>query len=642
MLVDANAFTRWAADSLLTGSLHGAVVIALIWLASRHIPNVPASVQAALWWLAALKLLLTLLPVPALSIPLLPAEAHSTALQANLPASEITAGTSVSVATDRSAAGLHRGPATDGGRVSRWLVALIGVWFLGLALQAIRLVMALRTLRAVVRRSVSPVAEDTALVAQLADIIGLTCIPQVRASGEIDTPQLAGVHRPIVLVPAAATAALMSDERAMALCHELMHIRRHDLALGWVPALAEHLFFFHPLARLAAREYVTAREAACDAAVVRALGVSPKDYGRLLVRVGVAGSVSAFAVGGASPAISSLRRRLEMLQHVGATTVSRRSISCIATVMFVAMMPFQLVARAPSDQATAPAAPISEASGDRVRVPAVPQRVAVASPAPRVGRVTPPEAVASALPATLQSAVPEPSDRDAIRQVGDAASVEQQAIEERRQALEELRKKLVAEEEAMRKSLLDERPDIQALRAQLEAVQRSLNERTREAVARAMTERQDRELRLRALHEQLEHLAREQRTLIRQQQGRTLEQERLAAAQRQLSAAAHAQSDTYSRGEIVTLAPAADGTRPPNSRVLAVAGDRVQVARAGIVVNGVRVTDVSSDFLAGLPEDTWEKTVPRGYYFVAAEQRSESDVSRYWGLIPAERITGRP
>jgi bla regulator protein BlaR1 len=311
MAIDADAVTRWAADSLLTASLQGTIVVALIWLASRSLAKVPASVQAAIWWLASLKLLVTLVPVPEVPIPLLPAEPRPPALQGDSAAPDTQARTDVATQSEASpaAAGLLPGaPRTSGASVSRWLVTLVGVWFVGLGSRTVRLLKMFRTVRAVVRRSVSPAAEDTALVAQLADNIGLTRVPQVRVSTEIDTPQVAGVHRPIVLVPA-ATAALTSDQRMMAMCHELMHIRRHDVALGWVPALADYLFFFHPLARLAAREYVAAREAACDAAVVCALAVSPDAYGRLLIRIGVVGSGSAFAVSGASPAVSSLRRR---------------------------------------------------------------------------------------------------------------------------------------------------------------------------------------------------------------------------------------------------------------------------------------------------------------------------------------------
>ena len=74
----------------------------------------------------------------------------------------------------------------------------------------------------------------------------------------------------------------------MALAHELAHLRRGDLWLGWVPALAEALLFFHPLVRRAAREYALAREEACDAEALRLTGAEPGDYGQLLLAFGVA------------------------------------------------------------------------------------------------------------------------------------------------------------------------------------------------------------------------------------------------------------------------------------------------------------------------------------------------------------------
>jgi signal peptidase I len=100
-------------------------------------------------------------------------------------------------------------------------------------------------------------------------------------------------------------------------------------------------------------------------------------------------------------------------------------------------------------------------------------------------------------------------------------------------------------------------------------------------------------------------------------------------------------SQTYSRGDVVTLAAAPDGTRQPDSKVLAVPGDRIQVARTGITVNDEPVKEVSADFLAGLPEDTWAQVVPADHYFVMAEQRAATGVTRFWGLIPVQRISGR-
>jgi hypothetical protein len=186
--------------------------------------------------------------------------------------------------------------------------------------------------------------DDAESAGQLAAAIGLAAVPEIRLSAETDAPLVVGSRRPVVLLPAGA--ALTPEERLMALGHEFTHIRRRDLAFGWIPAVAERLFFFHPFVRLAAREYATAREAACDAALLRALDVAPQDYGRLLVRFGVSGERLAWSAGGASPSAASLRRRLDMLQHLSRS--SRGAAWLTAAIVVLALVPSQLVARSAS------------------------------------------------------------------------------------------------------------------------------------------------------------------------------------------------------------------------------------------------------------------------------------------------------
>jgi len=155
-----------------------------------------------------------------------------------------------------------------------------------------------------------------------------------------------GVWTPVVLLPTESRTTLSDNERTMTLCHELMHIRRRDLLLGWVPACAERLFFFHPMARLAAREYVTSREAACDAAAMRALDVAADDYGRLLIRLGIATTSPIIAAGGSPFSRSSLKRRLNMLEHHRFSNLPPRWRWAIA-VLAAVLIPMQLVARSP-------------------------------------------------------------------------------------------------------------------------------------------------------------------------------------------------------------------------------------------------------------------------------------------------------
>jgi len=100
---------------------------------------------------------------------------------------------------------------------------------------------------------------------------------------------------------------------------------------------------------------------------------------------------------------------------------------------------------------------------------------------------------------------------------------------------------------------------------------------------------------------------------------------------------AHAQGVRYVRGDIVRLVAQDNGDRLPDSRIIAVAGDRVHVDKSSITVNGVSVQGVSAELLQGVSE-VWDQLVPEGHYFVVGESGTPNDMVRYYGLIPAAKI----
>ena len=152
--------------------------------------------------------------------------------------------------------------------------------------------------------------------------------------------------RPVVLLPSGRLDALTDRQWQMALCHELVHLKRANLWLGCVPALAERVFFFHPLVHLASREYALSREAACDAAVMETLDAAPQEYGRLLLSLGVSHPRTGFAAAGGAWSFLSLKRRIAMLQDVSARSNRSRVIAFGAVGLAVAaMVPMQLAAR---------------------------------------------------------------------------------------------------------------------------------------------------------------------------------------------------------------------------------------------------------------------------------------------------------
>ena len=90
-----------------------------------------------------------------------------------------------------------------------------------------------------------------------------------------------GVWRPAIFLPSSARA-WSEEQRDLVLAHEIAHLAGHDPLRHVAARLAVALYWFHPLAWMAARQAAAAREQACDEAVL-ALGTRPSAYARVLL-----------------------------------------------------------------------------------------------------------------------------------------------------------------------------------------------------------------------------------------------------------------------------------------------------------------------------------------------------------------------
>ncbi|KRG66649.1 hypothetical protein ABB27_13135 [Stenotrophomonas terrae] len=318
---------------LLATSAQTGLLVLVVWLLCRYTRRLPPSTQCALWWLVALQSVIGLIWASPLQLPLLPAtDAAMTAVVPLASGTITTAPTTIAV------------PLQPKKNDWSWEMVLMAIWLVGVAVGGIRTLVALRCSRDQLRAAQpccdEKINDELALV--MAEC-GVRRAPRVVLSNRIDSPQLIGPWRPVLMLPIHALQRMDRNQLQMALTHELVHLRRHDLWLGLVPALAKHLFFFNPAMHLAVREYGISREAAVDAEVVAGDRHCRQRYGRLLLQLGVA-SRPCTGLASASPTFLSLKRRLLMLQDT--SSFSRFGAGLILTaVALMGVLPMRLVAK---------------------------------------------------------------------------------------------------------------------------------------------------------------------------------------------------------------------------------------------------------------------------------------------------------
>lgn len=165
-----------------------------------------------------------------------------------------------------------------------WAALLPMAWILGATAALLPMLAGAAGLALVARRAASvadPVLSE--LVRALSAGVGLHCRVRLLQSSHAAMPMTWGWLRPTVLLPA-GFGEWTEDRQRVVLLHELAHIKRLDCLTQQFAQWVVALYWFNPLAWLAAHRMRVERERACDDLVLLA-GSRPSDYARHLLTI---------------------------------------------------------------------------------------------------------------------------------------------------------------------------------------------------------------------------------------------------------------------------------------------------------------------------------------------------------------------
>lgn len=189
-------------------------------------------------------------------------------------------------------------------------------------------------------QTLQPITDDEALrnLQTIKKAAGVTKSIQLCVAPTASTPMTFGWRAPVIVVP----SVLLADPQALrvTLAHEVIHIRRHDYAIGWVVRVVCACFAVHPLVWFLRRRIDQYREISCDAETLITEPVGTRHYAELLLRFSPLTDLAGPTPLRMVTLDSTLKRRIQAMKQFArfatpqALRLHRRSLVIAAGLLF--------------------------------------------------------------------------------------------------------------------------------------------------------------------------------------------------------------------------------------------------------------------------------------------------------------------
>lgn len=249
------------------------------------------------------------------------------------------------------------------------------------------------------RSSVVPPPELIAVFESLMKKLRLRHRVRLLATSSRIGPAVMGVFRPTVVLPTVVVEGRSIEELEPLLAHELLHVRRGDIWIGFLQVVAQGIWWWHPLVWITGRMITREAERCCDEEVLAELGCTPAQYARgLLAVLELKRSLVAVSAFPGVRAVDVTSSRLERIMKLGQGCRRRTPWWCWGVMLLAAAVVLPGAALMGADDPPVPAA-IGPATASAT-IPAAPTREVQPEPQPSAARVAVPTSETATGPLT--------------------------------------------------------------------------------------------------------------------------------------------------------------------------------------------------------------------------------------------------
>lgn len=160
---------------------------------------------------------------------------------------------------------------------------LVTVWFLLFCMKLVRIAAGLAHVQRLKQyKTHSPAAWWTNRMHELCAAMHISKPVALLESERVKVPVVAGLLKPVILMPLGLLTNLPQDELEAILLHELAHVKRRDYLVNLLQSFAETIFFFNPAVLWISSLIREAREHCCDDMAIAQIN-DPRKYINALV-----------------------------------------------------------------------------------------------------------------------------------------------------------------------------------------------------------------------------------------------------------------------------------------------------------------------------------------------------------------------